>query len=40
MRRVRIIAAASARERCMPLPSSAGLAGVVAGRPIAIRFIE
>ncbi len=27
-------------ERCTPLPLSAGLAGAIAGRPIAIRFID
>jgi len=30
----------AALERCTPLPLGAGLAGAVAGRPIAIRFID
>jgi hypothetical protein len=30
----------AAMDRCIPLPFAAGLAGAVAGRPVAIRFIE
>jgi hypothetical protein len=30
----------AALERCTPLPFTAGLGGAVAGRPLAIRFIE
>jgi hypothetical protein len=30
----------AALERCIPMPFTAGLGGAVAGRPIAIRFIE
>ena len=26
-------------ERCTPMPFSTGLAGAIAGRPIAIRFV-
>jgi hypothetical protein len=33
-------AIAAALERCTPLPFSDGLAGAVAGRPIAIRFVD
>ena len=29
-----------ALKRCIPLHFSAGMAGAVAGRPIAIRFVE
>ena len=27
-------------DRCTPLPFSAGLGGALAGRPIAIRFVD
>ena len=30
----------AALDRCQPLPFTTGLAGAIAGRPIAIRFIE
>jgi hypothetical protein len=30
----------AALERCTPLPFSQGLGGAVAGRPIAIRFVD
>jgi hypothetical protein len=30
----------AALERCAPLPLTAGLGGAVAGRPIAIRFVD
>ena len=33
-------AVAQALERCTPLPFSAGMGGAVAGRPIAIRFVD
>jgi hypothetical protein len=29
-----------ALERCTPLPFSKGMGGAIAGRPIAIRFVE
>jgi len=29
-----------ALKRCIPLHFSAGMAGAVAGRPIAIRFVD
>ena len=29
-----------ALERCTPMPFSSGLGGAVAGRPIAIRFVD
>ena len=40
MRAVYRRAIAAALERCTPLPFSSGLAGAVAGRPIAIRFVD
>ena len=30
----------AALERCMPLPFTAGLGGAIAGRPIAIRYVD
>jgi hypothetical protein len=33
-------AIAAALRRCTPLPFSAGLGGAIAGRPIAIRFVD
>ena len=30
----------AALERCTPLPFTSGLGGAVAGRPIAIRFVD
>jgi hypothetical protein len=33
-------AIAAALERCMPLHFSAGMGGAVAGRPIAVRFVD
>jgi hypothetical protein len=30
----------AALERCTPLPFTDGLGGAVAGRPIAIRFVD
>jgi hypothetical protein len=30
----------AALERCTPLPFTEGLGGAVAGRPIAIRFVD
>ncbi len=39
-RDVYLHAITAALERCTPLPFSAGLGGAVAGRPIAIRFID
>jgi hypothetical protein len=30
----------TALERCTPLPFSAGLGGAIAGRPIAIRYVD
>jgi hypothetical protein len=30
----------AALERCTPLPLTPGLGGAVAGRPIAIRFVD
>jgi len=33
-------AVAQALERCTPLPFSAGMGGAVAGRPIAVRFVD
>ena len=29
-----------ALDRCTPLPFSAGMGGAIAGRPIAIRFVD
>jgi hypothetical protein len=39
-REVYLHAIKSALERCTPLPLSEGLGGAVAGRPIAIRFVD
>jgi hypothetical protein len=33
-------AVTAALERCTPLPVTAGLGGAIAGRPIAIRFVD
>jgi hypothetical protein len=33
-------AISQALERCTPLPFSAGMGGAIAGRPIAIRFVD
>jgi hypothetical protein len=30
----------SALDRCTPLPFTAGLGGAIAGRPIAVRFVD
>jgi hypothetical protein len=30
----------TALERCTPLPFTAGLGGAIAGRPIAIRYVD
>jgi hypothetical protein len=30
----------AALERCTPLPFTPGLGGAVAGRPVAIRFVD
>jgi hypothetical protein len=39
-REVYLHAISAALERCTPLPFSDGLGGAVAGRPIAIRFVD
>jgi hypothetical protein len=39
-REVYLHAITTALERCIPLPFSDGLGGAVAGRPIAIRFVD
>lgn len=39
-REVYLHAITAALERCTPLPLSEGLGGAVAGRPIAIRFVD
>jgi hypothetical protein len=30
----------AALERCSPMPFTTGLGGAIAGRPIAIRFVD
>jgi hypothetical protein len=40
MRDVYRVAIDAALKRCIPLHFSAGMAGAVAGRPIAIRFVD
>jgi hypothetical protein len=40
MRDVYRVAIDAALKRCIPLHFSAGMAGAVAGRPTAIRFVD